>query len=337
MFLPPLAPNFDAALRDAGSRDARFRMAAAERLATPEPGREDEALKALRRLADDPLGPIREAALTGVGFLGDPSDLALLEARFDDGHVAVRQAAVRAAARIEADPSWLLPLLDDPREEMRFQAVDALAVHLPELAEAHLLPLLDDPDARVGSAAARALGALEAHGAADALAAKLDGPLAFDAAVALAELGDARGEPSLVRALADRQLALDATEALGLVATDAGRDALARTAERFFAPLLLRAAAGAALARRGDARSVAALDRVLRAWRADGRDYAVHAAGELGLADLVPALARLVRRLRGADPGVLAAALEALAEESEPAREALERLRRRFRFEPAES
>ena len=82
---------------------------------------------------------------------------------------------------------------------------------------------------------------------------------------------------------------------------------------------------------------VAALDRVLRAWRADGRDYAVHAAGELGLADLVPALARLVRRLRGADPGVLAAALEALAEESEPAREALERLRRRFRFEPAES
>ncbi len=331
MFLPPLAPTFEAALRDIAARDPRFRLAAAERLAQPDPGREAEAVEALRTLTRDSLGPIRQAAVTALGLLGATGVSELIHACFDDEHAEVRQAAVTAAAALDDERSWLVPLLDDPRPEMRYQAVRALATHEPERAP-DLEPRLHDGDARVASAAARALGELAPDvpsAARDDLTGALGRPeVAFAAAVALAQLGDARGEPVLVRALADRLLALEAVEALARVASPAALDALAAHGGRLFAPLIVRAAIGAALARRGDRRGESVLARVLDAWRADGRDYAVHAVGELHLEALLPSLLRLARRLRGADPVTLVHSLRAF--DRDDAREALRLLTQRF-------
>lgn len=331
MFLPPLAPTFDAALRDVHARDPRFRLAAAERLASPDEGRRDDAAAALRTLVGDPLGPIRQAAVTALGHLGDADSSELLHACFDDEHVDVRQAAVTAAALVDRDRAWLLPLLADPRPELRFQAVRAIAAHEPSLAPT-LLPLLDDHEPRVASSAARALGELAStapSGTTDALVRALDrADVAFAAAVALADHDDPRGEAVLVRALPERSLVLEAIEALGDIAGPAARDALAAHGARVFAPLLVRAAAGAALARRGDPRGEPVLARVLDAWRSDGRDYAVHAVGELRLERLLPLLLRLARRLRGADPVTLACSLRAF--DRDDARDALALLTRRF-------
>ena len=336
VLLPPLPPNFDAALRDVEARDGKFRLAAALRLANAPEGREGEACRGLIALANDTLGPIRAAALNGLESLGEPGGLAVAKRRMDDGHDAARQAALRAAAALDPDAlHWLPEMARDRRPEMRAQAVLAVAeLAGGEVATPVLTEALADEDASVRGAAAVAVGELGLDDLDDALADLLAdrADVAFAAACALAQIGDARGEPVLVAALPDRDAALDAAEALGEIATEAGLEALARTAQRAFAPLLLRAAAGAALARRGDARGEPALGRVLEAWRADGRDYAVHAVGELRLEGLVPALIRLTKRLRGADPRVLAGALERFAEDHEDALRALGVLRERYQF-----
>lgn len=330
VFLPPLQPTLEAALRDASSDNPRFREPAARVLADATE-RPEEVLEALLRLADDLLGPIRAIAIAGLGehplSPERPEVLTLLRARFDDGHDQVRQASVRAAAHVDPAPDWLLDVLDDPRAEMRWQAVVAIG----ELGRTddvdHVRARLDDEDPRVVCAAIETLADLADDP--DAIAARLDHEdedVRFVAAMTLAAAEDARGEPVLVQALASRERALAAAEALGAVAGPKGIAALAFTAERTFAPLLLRAAAGKALARRGDPRGESALDVVLRAWRADGRDYAIEAAGSLGLHGLLPALLRLVRRLRGADPRVLADTLEKLATHHEEARRGLDEL-----------
>lgn len=331
MFLPPLAPTLDAAVRDARAKNPRFRLAAAERLSDAPPDRADEAAEALRVLLDDELGPIRAAAARALGELGAASAREALTAALDDPHVEVREAALAAAARLDPEPTWLEARLTDPRPELRFEAVVALAEHLPARAVEALPACLEDDDAAVRAAAARSLGVLGAEtdpGARDdettrdALAARLDDAHAVraEAALALARLGDRRARPVLARLVGDRAsgrpYAIEAAEALGsLEPTPETVEALADVAERFFTPLLVRAAVGAALARLGDPRGEVALERVLRARRADGRDYAVRAAGELRLAGLLPALARLARRLRGADPRVLAGALERFADD----------------------
>lgn len=333
MLLPPLPPNFDAALRDAEARDGKWRLAAAHRLSAPPDGREGDACRGLVVLANDELGPIRAAALRSLETLGDPRGLAVAKRRMDDEHDAARQAALRAAAAIDEDAlDWLPEMAQDPRPEMRAQAVLAVAeLAGGERAAPVMAKALADEDSRVRGSAALAVGELGLGDLDDTLADLLgDEPeVAFAAAAALAELGDARGEPVLIAALRDRDAGLDAAEALGEIATETGLEALAMTAQRTFAPLLLKAAAGAALARRGDARGEPALGRVLTAWRADGRDYAVHAVGELGLEGLVPALIQLAKRLRGADPRVLADALERFAAEHEGAGQALGWLRER--------
>ncbi len=327
-----LPPSFDAALRDVEARAPKFRLAAAHGLASPPEGREDEAVQGLIRLANDELGPIRAQALAGLEALAH-GGLAVARKRMDDEHDAVRQAALRAAAALDDDAlSWLPDLMGDERAEMRGQALLAVA----ELAGGErALPVIErglaDEDPGVRGAAAVAAGELGQESLMDPLAALLvdRGDVAFAAACALAGLGDARGEAVLVAALRDREAGLDAAEALGEIAGDAGLNALAETAQRPFGNLLLRAAAGAALARRGDARGEPALGRVLEAWRADGRDYAVHAVGELELEGLLPTLIRLTKRLRGADPAVLAQALERFADRREDALRALGLLRER--------
>ncbi len=327
MFLPPLTPTFDAALRDATSGDPKFRAAAAHRLIDAPTGREDEARAALIRLVDDRLGPIRELALDGLALLGQDENLELVRSRLDDGHEAVRRAAVRASHGIRDDGPWLASLVDDERPEIRFELPGCMASSAHDCADA-LTKLLEDEHSDVANEAARALG--ERGEGLDALRAALQRPeVALVAAIALADHDDPTGEPALIAALRDPNWRFIAVEALGHCATESGRNALAALGERTLIPLILKAATGAALARRNDPRGEPILGKVLKAWRADGRDYAVAAAGELHLVGLVPLLDRLVKRLRGADPGVLGEALKRLAPLDEQAGRALDRLRQR--------
>lgn len=318
MFLTPLPPSFDAALRDVNARDPKFRLSAAQALGDAPESRRDEAARGLVTLCADALGPLRAAAVRSLGRL--ERELPVLLARLDDEHREVRQAAIRAAAELDEDRlSWLPALAQSDHPDVRFEALDALATHAPSACLEVARALLGDPVDDVRGAAARTLGALDARGSEDAIAALLEDTLdvARSAAVALAELQDARGEDVLIAALGDRGWRLEAAEALGAVATAEGRDALAARADAFFGSLLDKAAAAAALARLGDARGEPALHRVLTAWRADGRDYAVQVVGELHLSRLIPALAALARRLRGADPNVLAQALAQFADDQE--------------------
>ncbi len=330
-YIPSLTPTFEAALRDRRSRDVRARHAAALRLASAPEGREDEAREALRPLLDDPVAAIREAALASAATLRDRDALPVILSRFEDGEPAVRQLAVIAAGRI-GGPEAVEPLraaLRDERPEVRFQAAVSFAELCPDEALDEVSPLLGDADAEVRANAAAALGALGEPDARDRLAPLLgdDAPsVRREAALALAKLGDARAARVLVECLDDPERAIEAALALGELGADHAREPLAERAAGLFTGLHLKAAAGAALARLGDARGTDALRSVLRAFRHDGRSFAAELVGELGLVALADELARLVHRPRGADPVVVAKALAELAPESAVAARALERV-----------
>jgi len=331
--IPALPPSFEAALRDAHSRDARARRAAAASLASPPPGQEERAKAALRRLLDDPVGAVRGAAVAGAGSLRDTEALDVILARFDDGEPVVRQLAIIAVARM-GDPRAVEPLrqaLSDTRPDVRFQAAVSFAELCPNEALSALRPLVEDEDPEVRASAASAIGTLTQEGAADVIAPLLSDATAHtraDAALALAALGDSRAGPVLLEALDDPERRFAAAAALGEIGYGEAVEALARITSRLLAPLSLKAAAGAALARMGDPRGASALRGVLRALRGDGRSYAAELAGELGLVELAPDIAALVESPRGADPVVIARALADLAPRSDEARAALEKVLR---------
>jgi len=163
MFLPPLPPTFDAALRDVNARAPRFRLAAAERLAAAGDGEVVQAIEALQQLLRDELGPIRAAAAVGLGELGSEGDNALLTVLREalrDEHAEVRQAALAAAARLDPSPGWLKAHLKADGPALRFAAVVALAEHCPGSAADAIAPLAEDPDEGVRAAAVRCLGRL---------------------------------------------------------------------------------------------------------------------------------------------------------------------------------
>jgi hypothetical protein len=158
----------------------------------------------------------------------------------------------------------------------------------------------------------------------------------LEAALALASLEDKRGEGELLRALDARERPLEVPAALAALKSKRAVEPLGRLARSLFSAPHLRAAAGAALVRLGDARGSAALRRVLTGFRPDARSYAVELVGETRAVELVPELLRLVQRPRGTDLATLVEALARFldAPESRPepssgqalARQALENL-----------
>ncbi|MFT5356454.1 MAG: HEAT repeat protein [Polyangiales bacterium] len=319
--LGPLPPNFDAALRDVHAKGGEYREAAARVLGDPPPGRETEAREGLITLLSDIYGPIRALAADGLGDVGDELDLELLLACTEDEHADARASSIIAAAKIDpSDALWLEGKLEDEHPRVRIAALDALETkRAPAAIIASRQFLEADPSESVRIAAAVLVGSIDDLGAArtetvqalkDVLHSGTD--LARSAALSLARLGDASGEAQLIEALHDGPWRLAAIDGLGLFSSAASANALAELGERVFASLIDRAAAAAALAKRGDARAVPILRRVLSAWRADGRDYALFTIAEHGMSELLPDLLPFVGRLRGASPTALARALRAI-------------------------
>lgn len=329
--IPPLAPTFDAALRDVRAQSPRFRIAAAERLTEPPPERRQDSVEGLLVLATDTVGAVREAAYEAIGVIGAREALPRLIDAFADTHLGARQAAVLAAGRVgptEASAA-IEALLEDDRPEMRFSAIWTLSrfdVARPE----QLLASLHDPDEEVRLLAVECFGELEAKAHVDAIAALLDDssdPVQFAAATTLAALGDARGASRLRAALGNADRAFDAAIGLGDLADHASLGDLATLARRRFRSPILRAAAARALVKLGDPLGAKIIQGILRSWRIEARQYAVQLVGELGLISLLPDLAKALRRSADAAQPVYETTLEQLAPRSAEAQALLASMR----------
>jgi HEAT repeat protein len=331
-------PSLEAAFRDVTAKRDEARAAALEVLGSVADADRDRAIVAVRTLIDDSSALVRIAALAATGRLRDEDSFDRVAARLSDTDRTVRQVALIALSELGGPRALEIALVtvESDSPEMRFQAIAALAVLAPERAHEWIHPKLLDEDAHVRAHAAEVLGSLGDHPKTrEALARCLedqDREPRIEAAIALATMGDRRALPHLHRLLEDPTRALVAAEHVGalgaLIGTvpNAIRDDLARIAHAFLKPLMLQAAASVALVRLGDDRGIEGLRRVLGAWRADGRTYAVVAIGEHRMEALIPELIALSVRPRGADPVAIAEALGQFTNAS--ARDALSRMAR---------
>jgi HEAT repeat protein len=333
-FLPPLPPTFDAALRDVRAKGTEFRLAAAVALGEPAAARRREAIEALGVLAHDPSAEVRAAAIEALGRIGDAAAVpAALEA-LDDRSPAVREAAMGALGGLGGEEAQAAVRrgLDADHPEVRFQALCALARHPQPEVEGAVAALLHDPDPEVAAEAATTLAALSAESFTGALAARLDADATCvrdAAALALAHLRDRRAIPHLRAMVRARRAHFDALLALGALGAVEAADDVAAAGAGLFTPLVLKAAAGAALAELGDPRGLPLVRAALRAFRGDARAFAVEQVGQKRLEALLPELLALADRPRGVDPAVLIDALRPFAEADARARAALARLERR--------
>ena len=322
--IPPRAPTFEAALRDVHAEGVRFRVAAARRLAEPPDDRRQEAVDGLGVLTGDRVGAVREAAYEALGEIGAEDSLDLLIEAFEDVHLGARQAAVLAAGRVAPKQSAaaIEVLLEDSRPEMRFSAVWALSRFeglRPELVHT----ALRDDDEEVRTLACECVGESGMAGHEDQVVSLLgdaSGRVRFAASVALARLGDRRGLDVLKDSLRQRDRAFEAAVALGDLGDRSARPELTALANQRFGSPILRAAAARALTRFGDPLGERVIRRILRSWRIEARQYAVELVGELGLVSLVPDLARALRRDDASAHPVYEAALLRLAPRSSEAR-----------------
>jgi HEAT repeat protein len=331
--LPPLPPTFEAALRDVRAQRVEARLAAAERLAEPPGERTGEALSALRALLQDKDARVRAAAVRGLQELADPAALPELIERLEDGDAFVRELAVVALGTLGGAQACdaLRQALRSGHPEVRFQAVVSYleACDAPQLSA--LKPLLRDDDVKVRANTARSLSRFGVAARAELQRALADSapPVRAEAALASARIGEPPDPEALRAALEDVELLPDALDAIAQHELRALQEDVALLAQSVLRPLPLKVAAARALIRLGDERGVSALRSVLRAFRSDGRSYAVQVVGELRVRALAPELLRLARRLRGTDPEALAVALAALLPEEPQLRAGLTRLARR--------
>jgi HEAT repeat protein len=332
--LPPLTPNFEAALRDVHAQKPELRVMAAERLGNANEHERPRAQEALTTLLRDPAPQVRSAALLGLGALGDRAAVPAVVACFGDPACDVRELAALIASQLGGQTAVesLRGALTHTCPEVRFQAVAGLSELDPDACVRDLVSMVADPDPEVRAQIAAALGSMGQAHLAGHLARLLEDEAAsvrVEAALALASLGDARSEPVLLEALGARLRLVEVVDALSHIRCQKSRDALGKLALAFFTQPHVRAAAGAALVRLGDARGVPALRRALTGLRGDARSFAASLAADVGAEALVPDLVRLSRRPRGADPVTIIDALGCFAKRSPQARAALQRIAER--------
>jgi HEAT repeat protein len=329
--IPALPPKFSAAIRDVHARTAEARLAAAERLGRAEGEEVEPALDGLLELLSDVHPGVRATALAGLGAIGRESELASIAALLTDAAPEVREIAAVALAQIGGDDAaqCLLEALTSTEPEVRFQAVAGVADLAPERASEVLLPLLSDLDAEVRAQVAGVLGQLEAPHLVGHLAHALEDDVygvRLEAAIALAQYGDARGVPTLREALALRLRVGDAARALASLKVADSADAIAEIAGAWRCSPDVRAELGASLVELGDPRGEKALRKVLKGLRADARSYAVELTGQVDALGLAPDLANLAQRPRGVDLLTLVDALSGFANRAPEAVRALTQL-----------
>lgn len=303
---PSQLPTAQAALRDAaeGSPDARW--VAAQALGLESGDLRQEAIAALKRLLSDPCEEIRAQALEGLAeqaTQGVVVETALVERGLRDPAPAVRCAAVDAALMVLADPAPAI------------------------------ISMAGDPDSSVRMAAGRAIGSLHSDEGIPALRDLLNDSVStvrFEAAVALAESGDHRGERELLSALRNRgENAREAARALGLLSGVRGAPVLQQTASRYFSATDLKAMSAAALVRCGESElGTAILEKLLASGSSDTKLIVLTTLAQLPVAGLAIAVGRL---LDCGDPVLVSAAIHTLAclatEEREAPLKELERRR----------
>jgi HEAT repeat protein len=269
---------------------------------------------------DDPEPEVRHqalVALTQFELEPFPKLFAKLEELLGDVSIHVRTHAVLALAKLgrgEQALPGLMKWLQDSDPPLRIAALDTfgrVAIYFDgELDASRVLMALQDPSVLIRQAACRALGGLTDGTAAQALVARLSDP---DASVRKAAAGSLRRRGS-----DHRLLILDVLDSEDEVARDAALDALApgdvQASERLrsyagreITHLRILFAQRASLPSAG--RAVALLREVLQNKIDLGEGRLVKVLGLVG----DPRTMDLVRKsLRGTDPEVRAAALEAL-------------------------
>lgn len=298
-----------AALRDLRSGSVKARVLAADLLGDVEGEERPDALAGLRAALEDDAAEVRAEAATSLGAQRDPDAVAPLITRLDDGVPAVRQAAAIALGSI-ADGAAFAPLaaaLRDGPADLRFQAATSLAEIDAVAAFGPLCAALGDPDPQVVGAVALALGATADPRAPGHLARLLehDAPaVRFDAAYALAQLHDRRGQAVLEAALADGGRDWDAVCALEELGQASATAALAPLlGRRATSPQVQVRAASAILALAPDgphaAAARAALVAALDHRKVDVRGLAVERLGVVGGAWAQAPLAELADRRKG--------------------------------------
>ncbi len=322
LFFTPLPPTYEAALRDVHAKDAKMRALAAARLGSPSDAsdetRRERAVLGLVQLADDENERVRVLALVSIGRLADPRALPIVLARFSDAEGSVREAAVMAAGEIGGDEAReaLARALRDERPDVRFQALAAYAAVAGEDARAAISVALGDPDPLVRVSAIESLSTLgPSADACTRIARALRDPdprVADEAAIALGQLGDRRATPRLVSLIAGPR-GFEAMSALGDLRASEAADALDRIASALLKPLLVKAAAAAALIRVGDPRGRERLRAVFDARRGDARTFCVEIIGELRLAEYGRDVVKLLERPRGAEHAAIVRTLARLS------------------------
>jgi HEAT repeat protein len=218
--------TFEAALRDIATASPKGKILAARALGDVEDSVEKRrAVEALIAALDDNQYAVRAEACASLGQLGDASALPHLIKRLDDGEPAVRQNAAIALGTLRAADGFepLETALREGPADLRYQAATSIAEIDPERAFEPVMAALEDRDPQVIGAAALSVGAIaktdpaKKTRAVNALTTALGHSNAgtkFDAAYALAELGDDSGRQVLTKSFADEERAWDAVTAL---------------------------------------------------------------------------------------------------------------------------
>jgi HEAT repeat protein len=273
--VPMELPHLDAALRDVGSETAEVRWVAALALAREDGERRAEAVDALAGLSADPVEEVRAQAIEGLAEQarsgqGVPVET-LHEALTDDSDL-VRMTALEAAELFADDPSSVARRM------------------------------LDDPQPGVRVSAARLLADRGATDAAEQLAAVLrdaDDVVRFEAALALARIGDDRGEQLVIAALdRDEPQAIEAVLALGALGSSRAVPALEEAGSGWLKSAELKALVGCALVRCGERAGLDTLARLLTAVRGSTRMAALRALARLPVVGIAPRIGEVLDRDR---------------------------------------
>lgn len=231
-------------------------------------------------------------------------------------HPVVRRAALDALAHQSEHAGATLPadvarrasvLVGDPDPQVRAEACASLALIAPiddedrDRRVQSLLTALRDPEAGVRQEAAAALGDLPLLGASidvarDPLAALLEDAnlgVRFEAAFALARIGDSRARTVLEGALRNGGQRMDAMEGLRRLGDPEAIPALRRQVERWLLPWSDRLTGLATLIALGERQLEPELMKSLRSRRAEVRIHAAVWCGRLGIAAARPTLEAL--------------------------------------------